>query len=61
MDSGLGHAGFRIGIFVALTSGLLLFVLDRASAEFFLMVATFGCSILFLLGITLFVRFFFRR
>ncbi len=57
MESGLGQAGVRIGMFVALTSGLLLLVLDRNSAEYVLMVATFSCSALFLLLLALLIRY----
>lgn len=61
MDSTLGQAGFRIGMFVALISGILLFVLDRDSAEYVLMVGTFGCSALFLVILALLVRYLPRR
>jgi hypothetical protein len=61
MDSALGQAGFRIGMFVALTSGILLLVLERESAEYVLMVATFGCSVVFLLTLTLLIRFLSKR
>jgi hypothetical protein len=56
MSSQLGQAGFRIGMFVLLTSAVLLLVLDRHSAEFVLMVSTFGCSGLFLVLLALLVR-----
>jgi hypothetical protein len=61
VNSALGQAGFRIGVFVALTSGLLLLILDRNSAEYVLMVATFSCSALFLLMLVLLVRYSSRR
>lgn len=56
MSSQLGQAGFRIGMFVALTSGLLLFLLDRNSAEFVLMAGAFGCSSVFLVVLAVLVR-----
>jgi hypothetical protein len=57
MSSALGQAGFRIGVFVALTSGLLLLVVDRGSAEFVLMVGAFGCASVFLAVLAVLVRF----
>ncbi|HXF64787.1 MAG TPA: hypothetical protein VNK95_24380 [Caldilineaceae bacterium] len=56
MSSELGRAGFRIGVFVALTSGMLLLVLERDTAEFVLMAGTFGCASLFLAALAVLVR-----
>jgi len=56
MSSALGQAGFRIGVFVLMTSGLLLLVLERGSAEFVLMAAMLGCSSLFLIVLAVLVR-----
>jgi len=56
MSSALGQAGFRIGVFILMTSGLLLLVLERRTAEFVLMAAMFGCSSLFLVVLAVFVR-----
>ena len=53
----LGQAGFRIGMFITLVSGLLLLVLERESAEFVLMVGTFGLGVLFLALVGLLVKF----
>lgn len=53
----LGQAGFRIGMFAALTSAILMLVVDRDSAEFVLMVSMFGCSSVFLAVLALLVRF----
>ncbi len=61
MNQALGQAGFRIGVFVALTSGLLLLVLDRGTAEFVLMSLMFVCSSVFLLALALAVRISLRR
>ena len=61
MPSGLGHAAFRIGVFIAMTSGLLLLFLERDTAEFVLMVAMFVISIVFLAVIAIVVRVFQRR
>lgn len=56
MSSALGQAGFRIGVFVLMTSGLLLLVLERGSAEFVLTAAMLGCSSLFLIVLAVLVR-----
>jgi len=61
MSSQLGQAGFRIGMFVLLTSGLLLLALEPHTAEFVLMVATFVCSSVFLAVLAVYVRVFSRR
>lgn len=53
----LGQAGFRIGMFITLVSGILLLVLERDSAEFVLMVGTFGLGVLFLALVGLLVKF----
>jgi len=51
-----GRAGFVIGIFVALVSGMLLLVVERGSAEFFVSLITFLIGIAFLVGIVFLVR-----
>lgn len=56
MSSALGQAGFRIGMFVALTSGLLLLALERHTAEYVLMAVMFGCSSVFLALLAVIVR-----
>ncbi len=56
MSSQLGQAGFRIGMFVLLMSGLLLLALEPHTAEFVLMAATFVCSSVFLAMLAVFVR-----
>ncbi len=61
MPSIVGLGAFRIGTFIALTSGLLLLVLDRDTAEFTLMVGMFLLSICFLSVIAILVRVLPRR
>ncbi len=56
MDPRLGNAAFRLGMFMALTAGLMLFVLDRSSPEFVVSVLTLVIALLFLSAITLIVR-----
>jgi hypothetical protein len=51
-----GRAGFVIGIFVSLVSGMLLLVVERGSAEFFVSLITFLIGIAFLLVIVFLVR-----
>jgi hypothetical protein len=50
-----GRAGFVIGIFVSLVSGMLLLVVERGSAEFFVSLITFLIGIAFLLAIVFLV------
>jgi hypothetical protein len=51
-----GRAGFVIGIFVSLVSGMLLLVVERGSAEFFVSLITFLIGIAFLAVIVFLVR-----
>lgn len=51
MPPELGQAGFRVGVFVVMSAGLLLLVLERSSAEYVLMATMFTCGLLFLAGI----------
>jgi hypothetical protein len=44
-------------MFVALSSGVLLLLVDRGSAEFVLMVGMFGCSSVFLALVAVLARF----
>ena len=57
MDSNLGRAGFRIGVFVTLMSGGLLLVLERGTAEYVLMQFTLLMGLIFLAVIIFLVRF----
>ncbi len=57
MDSNLGRAGFRIGVFVVLMSGGLLLLLKKGSAEYILMQVTFVLGLIFLAVIIFLVRY----
>ncbi len=61
MHPTLGQAGFRIGAFILLTSGLLLLVLDRDTAEFVLMAFMFVVGLLFTGSVALWVKWSQRR
>jgi len=61
MDSNLGRAGFRIGVFVVLTSGGLLLVLPKGTAEYLLMQVMFVLGLLFLVVIILIIRLTLRK
>lgn len=54
--SAIGQAGLRIGMFVLITSGLLLLVLERDSAEFSLMIFTFILGLIFTILVAIWVR-----
>ncbi len=57
MDSNLGRAGFRIGVFVVLMSGGLLLLLKKGSAEYILMQVMFVLGLIFLAVIIFLVRY----
>jgi len=57
MDSNLGRAGFRIGVFVTLMSGGLLLVFERGTAEYVLMQFMLILGLVFLAVIIFLVRF----
>ncbi len=61
MDSHLGRAGFRIGVFVVLLSGGLLLVLQKGTAEYILMQVMFILGLIFLGVIVLAVRLSLRK
>jgi hypothetical protein len=61
MDSNLGRAGFRIGVFVVLLSGGLLLVLQKGTAEYLLMQVMFVLGLIFLGVIVLAVRLSLRK
>lgn len=56
MPPTLGQAGFRIGMFVLLSSGALLLVLDPGTAERALMIFTFALGAIFMLLVFIMVR-----
>lgn len=61
MDSGIGRAGFQIGFYIVFVSGILLLFLDRGSAEFAITVFSFVLGLLFLVLITVWVRYMQRK
>lgn len=56
MDPRLGQAAVRIGMFMALTAGALLFLVDRSSPEFVVSLITFVMGLAFIGAIALVVR-----
>jgi hypothetical protein len=56
IDPRLGQAGFRIGIFLVVTAGGLLLVVDRESPEFAVSCLTLSMALLFLGMIVLIVK-----
>lgn len=57
----LGRLGFRIAMFVTLTSGGLLLVQTPGSAEFVLMAAALATGLVFLLIMIALIRWSIRR
>lgn len=53
MDGGITKAGFNIGMFLAVTSGLLLPFQTPGTAEFIITVTTFVMGIAFAAGVIL--------
>jgi hypothetical protein len=56
MDAQLGRAGFHIGFYIVLVSGVLLLFLERGSAEQMITLFTFGVGLVFLIVIAIIVR-----
>ena len=56
MDPRLGQAAVRIGMFIALTAGALLFLVDRSSPEFVVSFITLVIGLAFMGAIALVVR-----
>lgn len=54
--SAIGQAGLRIGMFVLISSGVLLLLLERDSAEYSLMLFTFVLGLLFTVLVAIWVR-----
>lgn len=54
--SAIGQAGMRIGMFVLISSGVLLLLLERDSAEYSLMLFTFVLGLLFTVLVAIWVR-----
>ena len=57
MNSVIGQAGFRIGMFILVSSGVLLLILERDTAEFVLMVFMFVLGLVFTLAVAIWVRY----
>lgn len=57
MESGIGRAGFHIAFYIVFVSGILLLFLDRGSAEFAITVFSFCLGLVFLILITVWVRY----
>lgn len=51
-----GRAAFTIGVFVLVTSGALLLVTERSSAEFYVSLLTFLIGVVFTGGIIALVK-----
>jgi hypothetical protein len=56
MDPRLGQAAVRIGMFMALTAGALLFLVDRSSPEFVVSLISLVIGLAFVGAIALVVR-----
>ena len=56
MDSGIGKAGFHMAFYIVFVSGVLLFFLERNSAEFVITLFSFVIGLIFLGVITVWVR-----
>jgi hypothetical protein len=56
VNSGLGFAAFRLGMFLLLVSGGLLLFLERGSAEQAITLFTFFLAVIFLAVIVVLVR-----
>lgn len=56
IDSNLGHAGFRIGIFIVLIAGFLSLLTESGTSGHVISVFTFLMGLVFLLIIVILVR-----
>ena len=56
MGPEIGLAGFRIGMFLALTAGGMLLLLEPGTAEFSITVVTLGIGLAFIGLVVLLVR-----
>ena len=56
IDSNMGQAGFRIGIFLVVTAGFLALVTDEGTAEHVISILTLIMGLLFTLIIIILVR-----
>jgi hypothetical protein len=60
MGPEIGQAGFRIGIFLVLVAGGMLFFLDPGSPEFSITVVTLAIGLIFVGVVVILVRWFSR-
>ncbi len=56
MDPLLGKAAFHIGFYIAFVAGVLLFFLEKQTAEYVITQITFGIGVTFLCVVVLLVR-----
>jgi len=56
IDSNMGQAGFRIGIFLIVVAGFLVLVTDKGSAEYVISILTLIMGLIFTLIIIILVR-----
>lgn len=56
MDPLLGKAAFHIGFYIAFVAGVLLFFLEKQTAEYVITQITFGIGVIFLCVVVLLVR-----
>jgi hypothetical protein len=57
MSSDLGQAAFRLGFFIVFVSGMLLFFVERGSAEQMITIFTLVIGLVFLAVVAILVRF----
>jgi hypothetical protein len=60
MGPEIGQAGFRIGIFLVLVAGGMLFMLDPGTPEFSITVVTLAIGLIFIGAVVILVRWFGR-
>jgi hypothetical protein len=56
IDSNMGQAGFRIGMFLIVVAGLLVLVTDEGTAEHIISILTLIMGLIFTLIIIILVR-----
>lgn len=61
MSRDLGQVAFRLGFFIVFVSGMLLFFVERGSAEQMITIFTFIIGLVFVVVVAILVRFAQRR
>lgn len=56
MDPTLGRASFHIGFYIAFVAGVMLFFLEKGTAEYVITQFTLAIGLIFLLIVALLVR-----